>query len=87
MKREYDAYTALRDTPRRAVPVGRITYRLTDWLGAIADRMAPLLALCGLMAALGYLADVIHGHVVPLHLLWALLALVCAVVAMRAFWD
>ena len=60
---------------------------VAGFLGAIADRMAPLLALVGLMAALGYLAEVIHDKLVPLHLLWALIALACAVVAMRAFWS
>ena len=91
MKREYDAYTALRDTPKRSAlsPVERpgLLASVAGFLGAIADRLAPLLALVGFMFALGYLADVIHGHVVPLHLLWALIALVCAVVAMRMFWG
>ena len=60
---------------------------VAGFLGAIADRLAPLLALVGFMVALGYLADVIHNRIVPLHLLWALIALVCAVVAMRVFWS
>lgn len=61
---------------------------VAGFLGAIADRLAPLLALVGLMAALGYLADTVHAHhIVPLHLLWALIALGCAVVAMRMFWG
>ena len=61
---------------------------VAGFLGAIADRLAPLLALVGFMAALGLLAETVHAHhIVPLHLLWALIALACAVVAMRAFWS
>ena len=61
--------------------------RITWLLGEIADRLAPLLALCGLLFSLGYLADVIHSRMAPLHLLWALMALALASVAMWAFWS
>lgn len=94
-EREFDAHADLcaAAEARRRKPIAPqidptpLLQRAFGFLGDIADRLAPLLALCGLLFTLGYLADVIHTSIVPLHLFWALIALVCAVVAMRAFWS
>lgn len=52
------------------------------------DRIAPLLALCGFMAALVLLVETLGAtQVNPLHLLWSGLALALASIAMWAFWS
>ena len=57
--------------------------RITWLLGEIADRMFPLLALCGLMISLGLLGSAADLQ----HRIWALMALALASVAMWAFWG
>ena len=57
--------------------------RIAWILGEIADRTAPLLALCGLMLSLGLLGSAADLQ----HRIWALMALGLACVAMWAFWE
>ena len=57
--------------------------RLIWLVGEIADRVAPLLALCGLLFSIGYLGSAEDLQ----QRFWALMALALACVAMWAFWD
>jgi asparagine N-glycosylation enzyme membrane subunit Stt3 len=57
--------------------------KLVMWACDVADRIAPLLALIGLVAALVMLAEANDAR----HVFWALMALALACVAMWAFWG
>ena len=57
--------------------------RITWLLCETADRIAPLLALFGLLFSIGLLGNADDMQ----HRCWALMALALAVVAMWAFWS
>jgi hypothetical protein len=81
---EYTANKQLAQSvePHKPFPV-RASSALGWLLGDIADRMAPLLALCGLMFSIGLLGSADDLQ----HRIWALMALVFSCVAMWAFWG
>lgn len=81
---EYTANKQLAQSvePHKPFPV-RASSALGWLLGDIADRMAPLLALCGLLFSIGLLGSAadIHSRFI------AALALIISCVAMWAFWS
>ena len=81
---EYTANKQLAQSvePHKPFPV-RASSALGWLLGDIADRMAPLLAPCGLMFSIGLLGSAgdVHSRFI------AVCALIISCVAMWAFWS